>query len=73
MYIFILVFLNTLCIFNEHSFVDAQGCSFTSRRELRAFANAFVVVRILCAEVTSWRSETAYFSRRSTVPFDVYP
>lgn len=41
--------------------------------QLWTFANTFVVVCILCTEITSWLPNAAYFACCSTVAFKVYP
>ena len=41
--------------------------------QLRTLANTFVVVCILCTEITSWLPDAAYFACCSSVAFKVYP
>lgn len=41
--------------------------------QLWTFANTFVVVCILCTEMTSWLPNAAYFACCPTVAFKVYP
>lgn len=41
--------------------------------QLWTFANTFVIVCILCTEITSWLPNAAYFACCSTVAFKVYP
>lgn len=45
----------------------------TSREHLRALADALVVVRILCAEITSWLADATYFARGACKPRKVNP
>lgn len=41
--------------------------------QLWTFANTFVIVCVLCTEITSWLPDAAYFACCSTVAFKVYP
>lgn len=61
---------------DEHTHIQKviyKNVFLTSCCQLWTFANTFVVVCILCTEITSWLPDAAYFACCSTEAFKVYP